>query len=363
MATQSEQEPGVSTRGEQFVPQGIGGYDENWYPVCLANEVGIGEVKGYDFLDGRVVVYRGQSGTAQVLSPFCRHLGVDLAVGAVVGEELRCAYHHWRYDRTGQCTATGVGDTPPARARLFRFPTQESVGLIWAYNGEEPAYDVPHFGVPEEDLTLSTIRSVEVPMDPFMLYSNALDFQHLISVHGARFNSIPESLPVVGRTIAYEQDMVMPGIGASRQSVTLWGTNGIVLTSNIMGRDTFMMSVGLAVAGPLTRTFNVTGTWKDSGAPGDAQMIIQHLKMVEQFGLQLNREDDPVMRTVSPRLDNLTRSDRGIAAYFAFARDYPRSSVAADMIRNDYLLAATIKGPQPAVLTDVVFNEGETGHG
>ena len=56
-----------------FAKLQAGGYDENWYPVCLANEVGIGEVKGYDFLDGRVVVYRGQSGTAQVLSPFCRH--------------------------------------------------------------------------------------------------------------------------------------------------------------------------------------------------------------------------------------------------------------------------------------------------
>ncbi len=350
------------SRGAQFVPQGIGGYDENWYPVCLSSEIGTGEVKGYDFLDGRVVVFRGASGTAQVLSPFCRHLGVDLSVGAVVGDELRCAYHHWRYDTAGVCVATGVGDPPPARARLFRFPTHESLGLIWAYNGEEPAYDVPHFGVDADRLSWSTIRSVEVPMDPFMLYSNALDFQHLISVHGARFNSIPESLPVDGRTIAYEQDMFMPGIGEARQSVRLWGTNGIVLSSTVMGRDTFMMSVGLAVAGPLTRTFNVTATWKDSGAPGDAQMVVHHLKMVEQFGLQLNREDDPVMRTVSPRIDNLTRSDRGIAAYFAFARDYPRNTAAADMIRNDYRIAATPKGQPPAVLTDVIFAEDETGH-
>lgn len=350
----------IYSRGPKFVPQGVGGYDECWYPVCLSSEVGTGAVKGFDFLDGRVVVFRGQSGTAQVLSPFCRHLGVDLSVGEVVGDDLRCAYHHWRYDRSGACVATGVGDAPPARARLFRFPTHESLGLIWAYNGEEPAYDVPNFGVDEAQLAFRTIRSVEVPMDPFMLYSNTLDFQHLISVHGARFNSLPDNLPIEGRTIAYEQDMIMPGIGAARQSVRLWATNGIVLTSKVMGRDTFMMSVGLAVAGPLTRTFNVTATWKDSGAPGDAQMIAQHIAMVEQFGLQLNREDDPVMRTISPRLDNLTRSDRGIAAYFAFARAYPRSNVAADMIRNDYRLAATPKGPQPATLTQIVFAEDGT---
>lgn len=357
------EERAVFNRGARFVPQGEGGYDENWYPVCLADEVDAGAVRGFDFLDGRVVVFRGASGEAQVLSPFCRHLGVDLGIGKVIGDELRCPYHHWRYDRDGRCTATGVGDPPPARARLFRFPTVESLGLIWAYNGTEPAYPTPNFGVDEAALTWRAIRSVEVPMDSFMLYSNALDFQHLISVHGARFNVIPQRLPIEGRTISYVQDMVMPGLGPTTQDVTLWGTNSIVLKSKIMGRDTFMMSAGLMVSGPLTRTFNVTATWKDSGAAGDAQMIPQHLAMIEQFGLQLNREDDPVMRTVSPRIDNLTKSDLGIATYFDFARSYPRNSEASDMIRNDYRLAATPKGhDKPAVLTKVIFDESETGH-
>jgi phenylpropionate dioxygenase-like ring-hydroxylating dioxygenase large terminal subunit len=349
-------------RGAKFVPQGVGGYDENWYPVCLSSEVGKSTVKGYEYLDGRVVVFRTESGTAQVLSPFCRHLGVDLAIGKVIGNELRCPYHHWRYDQTGKCVATALGDPAPARARLFRFPTVEALGIIWAYNGEAPAYPAPHFGVPEESLEISTIRSVEVPMDPFMLYSNSLDLQHLISVHGIRFVKTPDSFPVVDRRISYVQDMVVPGLGESRQHVTLWGTNCIELQSNIANRATFMMSAGLAIAGPVTRTFNITATHKQDDKAGDAQMRDMHIKMVEQFGLQLNREDDPVMRTISPRLDNLTKSDRGLAAYFDFVRSYPRNETASDMIRNDYREAATRKGAQPPVLTDIVFDPSETGH-
>jgi phenylpropionate dioxygenase-like ring-hydroxylating dioxygenase large terminal subunit len=350
-------------RGLKFIPQGIGGYDENWYPVCLATEVARGSVKGFDFLDGRVVVFRSDAGVAQVLSPFCRHLGVDLAVGKVIGEHLRCAYHHWKYDQSGTCVATALGDAPPARARLFRFPTVESLGLIWAYNGEVPAYPAPHFSIDENELEIRTIRSVEVPMDPFMLYSNSLDLQHLISVHGIRFTETPKDFPIdSGRSISYTQKMVVPGLGESLQKVKLWGTNCIQLESDIANRPTFMMSAGLPVAGPVTRSFNVTATLKQVAKAGDEQMRDMHIKMVEQFGLQLNREDDPVMRTISPRLDNLTKSDHGLSVYFNFVRNYPRFSGATDMIRNDYRIAATPAGPQPQVLTDIIFNPSETGH-
>jgi nitrite reductase/ring-hydroxylating ferredoxin subunit len=348
---------GLYDRGARFAPQGVGGYDENWYPVCLSTEISDGGVKGFDFLNGRVVVYRAEGGgPAQVLSPFCRHLGVDLSVGSVVGEELRCPFHHWRYNRRGECVATAIGDQPPARAKLFRFPTVESFGLVWAYNGLEPAYPAPSFG-PEDEFTFKTIRSVEVPMDPFMLYSNTLDLQHLRVVHGMIFHKIPDRFPIDGRTITYEQEMTIPGLGDTRQKVKLWGTNCITLNSEIMGRDTYMMSAGLAVRGPLTRTFNVTAVRKVEGRAAEEQMVTSHLAMVEAFGLQLNREDDPIMRTVSPRLDNLTAADRAIAIYFKFVREYPRNAAASDMIRNDYIETAKPPGLPPQRLSPIAFED------
>jgi nitrite reductase/ring-hydroxylating ferredoxin subunit len=357
----AESEGGHYERGVRFSPQGVGGYDENWYPVCLRDEVPAGDVRGFEFLNGRVVVYRPEGGgPAQVLSAFCRHLGVDLSIGKVIGAELRCPYHHWRYDQTGRCVGNALGETPPQRAKLFKFPTVEALGLVWAYNGETPAYPVPNFGIEEEALAFNALRSVEVPMDPFMLYSNTLDLQHLIAVHGMRFDTTPEEFPIdpeTGRTIAYVQEMFAPGLGQMKQSVQLWGTNCITLTSDIMGRRTYMMSCGLAVKGPLTRTFNVTAVNANRGVAGEEQMIRQHIQMVENFGLQLNREDDPVMRTVSPRLDSLMAADKGLAVYFGFVRRYPRTDIASDMIQNDYREAATPAGPAPKRLSKIVFEE------
>ncbi|MCG8443437.1 MAG: Rieske (2Fe-2S) protein, partial [Caulobacterales bacterium] len=307
-------------RGTKFVPQGVGGYDENWYPVCLSSEVGEGGLFGAPFLSGRVVVFRDSGGAPSVMSAFCRHLGVDLALGKVTEDTLECPYHHWRYDRAGRCVATAVGDEPPRNAKLFKFPTAESLGLIWAYNGLEPAYDTPHLAAAEDTLEIFTERSVTPSIDPFVIYSNTMDLQHLISLHGIKFDKFPEHFDVQERSIAYEQEMILPGLGPSVQQVRLFGTNCIALSNELMGRPTYMMSAGLCVKGPKTLTFNVSATPKSTGKPGEEQMIEQHLTMVSNFGRQLNEEDGPVMETISPRIDNMSASDRALKIYFEYAR-------------------------------------------
>jgi len=88
-------------------------FSQSWFPICLSTDVAPGQVRGYQFLDGRVVVVRGEDGRARVMSAYCPHLGADLSLGTVAGSTVRCAFHHWRYDDAGRCIATGPGDPPP----------------------------------------------------------------------------------------------------------------------------------------------------------------------------------------------------------------------------------------------------------
>jgi phenylpropionate dioxygenase-like ring-hydroxylating dioxygenase large terminal subunit len=345
----SETTDRVLTRGVQFVPQGIGGYDENWYPVCLSTEVKPDRVRGFRFLNGKVIVFRNRDGEVSVMSAYCRHLGVDLSLAEVDGHTIRCPYHHWEYDNTGQCVGTAVGDEPPSKAKLYRYISAERYGLIWAYNGTEPGYELPGFPIEDNELEFIVCRSVELPMDSFMLYSNTMDLQHLVSLHKVKFETWPEDIEVTDRTISYSQDMVAPKIGRAVQHVKLHGTNCITLCAEIKGRPTFMMSSGLNVKGPLTRTFNVTATTKSGSPHGkkavgipllDKLAIKLHLKAVDAFGKKLNAEDDPIFRTISPRIDSLSPSDKCLQIYFKFARNYPRSNIAEDLICNDYHAAA-----------------------
>ena len=43
--------------------QGDGGlFYQTWYPVCFSKDVAVGQVIGRAFLDGRIVVMRGEDG-------------------------------------------------------------------------------------------------------------------------------------------------------------------------------------------------------------------------------------------------------------------------------------------------------------
>ncbi|MCC7411154.1 MAG: Rieske (2Fe-2S) protein [Gammaproteobacteria bacterium] len=334
------------SRGVAFTPQGVDGYHECWYPLCLSSEVKPGTVRGFRFLNGKLVVFRNAAGEVSVMSAYCRHLGVDLSLAKVTGDNIRCPYHHWEYDRGGQCVKTAIGDTPPKRARLFRFPSAENLGVVWVYNGEKPAYDLPRFPVDESELVYYTCRSIEAPMDPFMLYSNTMDLQHLISLHGAKFDTMPTEFDVGPRNISYTQDMTVPMLGRTTQQVKLHGTNCITLCSQVRGRPSFLMSAGLCLQGPRTRTFNISATLKRDAGDGALSRSIErlkawaHVRMLDAFGKKLNADDDPIFRTISPRIDSLSGSDLALRIYFDYIAKYPRSRVAEDLIRNDYLAAA-----------------------
>lgn len=118
-------------------------FSQSWFPVCLSDQVKPGEIRAEPFLVGKVIVYRGEDGAARVMSAYCPHLGADLSIGCVIENRVRCAFHQWEYDTSGSCVQTGIGDMAPKAARLYKFPTQERYGIVWAFNGDEPLWDIP----------------------------------------------------------------------------------------------------------------------------------------------------------------------------------------------------------------------------
>ncbi len=95
---------------------------ESWFPVCTSQAVVPGAVVGPPFLDGRIVIFRGDDGMATVMFAYCPHLGADLAAGKVVDNRIRCAFHRWEFD-----TAAGVGERVSAiRCLLMRLASPPS---------------------------------------------------------------------------------------------------------------------------------------------------------------------------------------------------------------------------------------------
>src|SRR5687767_8435488 len=74
-----------------------------WQPVCRAEDLPAGHAKPLHILGEDFTLYRGESGKPHLIAPRCAHRGTQLSTGWVEGDCVRCFYHGWKYDASGQC--------------------------------------------------------------------------------------------------------------------------------------------------------------------------------------------------------------------------------------------------------------------
>ena len=76
-----------------------------WLPALLAEELPGADCPPVklELLSEKLVAFRDTSGRLGAISEFCAHRGVSLWFGRNEENGLRCPYHGWKYDITGQC--------------------------------------------------------------------------------------------------------------------------------------------------------------------------------------------------------------------------------------------------------------------
>ena len=108
-----------------------------WQPVMRARDLPPGQPKPIHVLGEKFTIYRGESGAAHVVDYRCAHRGTPLSIGWIEGDTLRCRYHGWRFDGTGQCVEQPNEDRPFCdKVKIRSYPTREYAGLIFAFLGE-----------------------------------------------------------------------------------------------------------------------------------------------------------------------------------------------------------------------------------
>ncbi|TMH63679.1 MAG: Rieske 2Fe-2S domain-containing protein [Betaproteobacteria bacterium] len=116
-----------------------------WLPALLAEELPEPDCPPVrvKLLGERLIAFRDTAGRLGLIDEFCAHRGVSLWFGRNEEGGLRCSYHGWKYDITGQCVEI---------MKLKGYPLVERGGVLWTYMGPAdrqppaPAYewiDVP----------------------------------------------------------------------------------------------------------------------------------------------------------------------------------------------------------------------------
>lgn len=305
---------------------------QSWYPVCLSTEID-DKPRSFSFLDGRVVVWRDSGSLIHVMSAWCAHLGADLGAGDVIGDAIRCPFHHFRYDRQGRCIQTGTGDSVPPNASVYVFPCTEQYGVIWVFNGDVPTWDIPRFPFPEGELDFKIFYSKEFPCDGWVFAANTPDMQHIKYLHGLKFESGDPHGEVF-----WEEHRLYYRFAASHQGTSVdWeiGMNGSSLYHQMGLTNGWWMGVltGFSLPAPgKHRAFFVIAVRKQDPAAPELDST-RRLELAEAMEMQVVGEDTRVLDSIRYRIGTLTSGDRTLAKYLQFLRDYPRGHPSANFIK------------------------------
>ena len=154
-----------------------------WHPVFATDRLEAGRAAPIRILGEDFTLYRGESGTPYVLDFRCAHRGTQLSVGRVEGECIRCMYHGWKYDGSGQCVEQPAEDASFAeKVRIGGYPTREYLGLIFAYLGEGTAPPFPTYPQLEEEGVLN-VSSYVRKCNCFSTLENGVDNVHVAFAH------------------------------------------------------------------------------------------------------------------------------------------------------------------------------------
>jgi len=167
-----------------------------WFQVAWPSDVAVGEATPLKYFGKSLVLWRDEEGTPHLQDAFCPHLGAHLGHGGkVMGCEIACPFHGWRFDEEGANTLIPYSKRTNGKAKLTTYPTIERNGQIMAWYhpfGEEPKWEIPE--VPEfndpENFTQMVTRFYEVAAPWQELAENGVDAAHFRYVHNTE--EVPE---------------------------------------------------------------------------------------------------------------------------------------------------------------------------
>jgi phenylpropionate dioxygenase-like ring-hydroxylating dioxygenase large terminal subunit len=104
--------------------------------LAWSTELKPGRAYAARFAGEPIVLVRPKEGAVFALEDRCAHRQVPLSKGVVEGCALRCCYHGWTYDGSGQCIDVpylGKGKLPNG---VRAYPCREQDGLIFVWPGD-----------------------------------------------------------------------------------------------------------------------------------------------------------------------------------------------------------------------------------
>jgi phthalate 4,5-dioxygenase oxygenase subunit len=172
-------------------------FRQYWLPTLLAEELPENDCPParVKILSERLIAFRDSEGRYGLMDEFCAHRGVSLWFGRVEEGGLRCAYHGWKYDVTGQCVE--VPSEPEnsnfcQKVKLTAYPLVQVGDILWTYMGDpdkRPALPEFEFAQVPPEQTYTSKRWQE--SNWLQALEGGIDSSHVSWLHSGGLKSDP----------------------------------------------------------------------------------------------------------------------------------------------------------------------------
>ena len=165
-----------------------------WYHVDFSENLKAGELRNINIFGQEWVLFRTEGGKPGLSDPYCAHLGAHMGHGGkVVGENLRCPFHHWEYNTEGWCQKIPYCKVMPPITKkqpiVRMLPCVERYGMIWAWyhpKCEAPTWELPKIPELEEPGYAGNRRGTWTASTCIQeIAENGVDVAHLKFLHNA----------------------------------------------------------------------------------------------------------------------------------------------------------------------------------
>ncbi|MBU3993552.1 MAG: Rieske 2Fe-2S domain-containing protein [Alphaproteobacteria bacterium] len=176
------------TEVEGDAPMGRFMRERHWIPCARsASLVADGAPQPVRLLGRNYVAFRATDGRVGFFDEACPHRGASLLLARNEDCALRCIFHGWKFDVSGQAVEVPSeaerSASFAAKVKLNHYPTFEGGGLLWVFLGEgapPPRPPVPYAALSQENVWIT--RSV-TPCNWLQGVEGTLDSVHVGTLH------------------------------------------------------------------------------------------------------------------------------------------------------------------------------------
>jgi phthalate 4,5-dioxygenase oxygenase subunit len=172
-------------------------FRQYWIPALLAEELPENDSPQVrvKLLSERLIAFRDSEGRYGLIDEFCAHRGASLWFGRNEEGGLRCAYHGWKYDVTGQ--AVEVPSEPEnsnfcENVKLRAYPLVKIGDVLWTHMGDPatrpplPEFEFSHVA-PEQNYTSKRWQE----SNWLQAFEGGIDSSHVSWLHAGGLKNDP----------------------------------------------------------------------------------------------------------------------------------------------------------------------------